>query len=97
MKTIIASLTFGACLLFSAAGPTFAGQPGASCQQTNPILSTPGHAGDASNTGSPFSPNGISGTRYAGSAPQNSNNPKSVSQYDIACVNFSASSSSQLP
>ncbi len=26
---------------------------------------------------------------YAGSAPQNSNNPKSVSQYDVACFQVS--------
>jgi hypothetical protein len=26
---------------------------------------------------------------YAGSAPQNSNNPKSVSQYDVACYQVS--------
>ena len=25
------------------------------------------------------------GTHYAGNAPQNSTNPKSVSQYDVAC------------
>jgi hypothetical protein len=28
-------------------------------------------------------------THYAGSAPQNSNNPKSVSQYDVACYQVS--------
>lgn len=28
--------------------------------------------------------------RYAGSAPQNSNNPKSVSQYDVACFQLSS-------
>ena len=28
-------------------------------------------------------------TVYAGSAPQNSNNPKSVSQYDVACYQVS--------
>jgi hypothetical protein len=26
---------------------------------------------------------------YAGSQPQNSNNPHSVSQYDVACFQFS--------
>lgn len=40
------------------------------------------------NQGSPFTsnPNGtIAGSHYAGSAPQNSNNPNSISQYDVAC------------
>jgi hypothetical protein len=40
------------------------------------------------NAGSPFTsnPNGtIAGSHYAGSAPQNSNNPNSISQYDVAC------------
>jgi hypothetical protein len=43
---------------------------------------TPGNAANAS--GSAFNPNGTAGTVYAGNAPQNSSNPKSVSQYDVA-------------
>lgn len=43
---------------------------------------TPGHASSA--PGSAFNPNGNAGTRYAGTQPQNSKNPKSVSQYDVA-------------
>lgn len=43
---------------------------------------TPGRAASAS--GSAFNPDGIAGTHYAGNAPQNSSNPKSVSQYDVA-------------
>lgn len=43
---------------------------------------TPGHASTA--PGSAFNPNGNAGTRYAGAQPQNSINPKSVSQYDVA-------------
>jgi hypothetical protein len=59
------------------------GQPNQSCEDTpNP----PGNAGSPSNTGSPFSPNGHAGTVYAGEQPQNSQNPKSVSQYDAACA-----------
>ena len=42
---------------------------------------TPGHASTA--PGSAFNPNGNAGTHYAGTQPQNSNNPKSVSQYDV--------------
>jgi hypothetical protein len=59
------------------------GQPNQSCEDTpNP----PGNAGSSSNTGSPFSPDGKAGTVYAGEQPQNSNNPKSASQYDAACA-----------
>ncbi len=62
-----------------AASPGTPGQPGQSCQQQ------------------PNSPPGFNTTafmqiatkRYAGSAPQNSNNPKSVSQYDVACFQLS--------
>ena len=43
---------------------------------------TPGHASAA--PGSPFNPEGNAGTHYAGTQPQNSRNPKSVSQYDVA-------------
>ena len=55
------------------------GQPSQSCQA---------FFGDAG----PFTPRGFNTagfnhatTVYAGSQPQNSNNPKSVSQYDVAC------------
>jgi hypothetical protein len=48
----------------------------------------PGHA--ASAPGSAFNENGgIAGGMYAGSQPQNSHNPKSVSQYDVACYQVS--------
>jgi hypothetical protein len=58
------------------------GQPSQSCQ--NPATSTtPGSSAAA--PGSPFNESGVAGGVYAGSAPQNSNNPKSVSQYDVAC------------
>ena len=43
---------------------------------------TPGHASSA--PGSAFNPDGNAGTHYAGTQPQNSKNPKSVSQYDVA-------------
>ena len=43
---------------------------------------TPGHASTA--PGSAFNPGGNAGTKYAGTQPQNSKNPKSVSQYDVA-------------
>ena len=59
------------------------GQPSQSCQAFF------GNAG-------PFTPRGFNtdgfahaGTVYAGSQPQNSNNPASVSQYDVACFQVS--------
>ncbi len=54
------------------------GQPGFECEDARP-----GRAEFA--PGSAFNPTGTAGTKYAGEQPQNSNNPKSVSQYDVAC------------
>lgn len=61
-----------------------AGQPNQSCQTAGV---TPGNA--ASAPGSAFNPSGTAGTVYAGQQPQNSTNPKSVSQYDVACFQLS--------
>jgi len=60
--------------------PPGTGQPSQSCQVTTV---TPGHS--ASAPGSAFNPNGQAGSVYAGTQPQNSNNPHSVAQYDVAC------------
>ena len=57
------------------------GQPNASCEDTP---NQPGHSISA--PGSAFNPDGIAGTKYAGEQPQNSKNPNSVSQYDVACT-----------
>src|SRR6266480_3353756 len=63
------------------------GQPNQSCE--NPAtMTTPGHS--ASARGSAFSPTGIAGMNYAGEKSVNSKNPKSVSQYDVACFQQSA-------
>jgi hypothetical protein len=65
--------------------PTQVGQPDKSCED---IGVTPGNAGSAPGGGSPFTgEDSTSGTHYAGSAPQNSRNSVSVSQYDVACFN----------
>ncbi len=63
-----------------AADPPGSGQPGQSCED---IGVRPGNAINA--PGSAFNPDGVAGTKYAGEQPQNSNNPHSVSQYDVAC------------
>src|SRR5262245_59155088 len=88
MKTFITTVALGACLLFPSGGLVFAGQPGASCEGP-PVLPPPGNAGSPSNTGSPFSPNGIAGTRYADSPenrPSAHSSPNATSQYDVACL-----------
>ena len=63
-----------------AASPGGGGQPNQSCED---IPMQPGHSISA--PGSAFNPDGKAGTVYAGEQPQNSKNPKSVSQYDVAC------------
>ena len=67
-----------------AANPPGTGQPGQDCES---IGVTPGQAMSA--TGSAFNPNGVAPSHYAGQQPQNSNNPMSVSQYDVACFQVS--------
>lgn len=67
-------------LIYAAPNPSGTGQPGYTCIDSGP------HPGQSfSAPGSAFNPDGKSGTVYAGTQPQNSNNPKSVSQYDVAC------------
>jgi hypothetical protein len=80
------SIAAGTAALAGSTGNT--GQPNQSCgSQTAPM--TPGNAANAS--GSAFNPNGQAGSVYAGQQPQNSNNPTSASQYDVACFQVSQS------
>ena len=70
-----------------AANPGTKGQPSQTCLSATAPME-PGHA--ASAPGSAFNENGgIAGSMYAGSQPQNSNNPMSVAQYDVACFQVS--------
>jgi hypothetical protein len=81
---VVLSLAVAGTALAATPNPGTPGQPNQSCQaQPN----TPGHA--ASAPGSAFNPSGHAGTVYAGQQPQNSRNPKSVSQYDVACFQVS--------
>jgi hypothetical protein len=74
----IANLTFGP--------PVTTGQPMQSCQAAADYpADTPGHSYTA--PGSAFNPNGVADAKYAGTQPQNSKNPTSVAQYDVACTN----------
>ena len=71
-----------------AADPPGTGQPSQTCGDPGATM-TPGHATSA--PGSAFNPNGMAGSRYAGTQPQNSGNPAAVSQYDVACFQVSSS------
>jgi hypothetical protein len=92
MRKLVA--TFGAvcALALPVAGAAFGasphdsgtGQPNQSCEDQT---TRPGDAITAQ--GSAFNPDGVAGTVYAGEQPQNSNNPSSVSQYDVACFQVS--------
>ncbi|MBA5687217.1 adenylate cyclase [Duganella sp. LX47W] len=62
--------------------PSHTGQPNQSCGSVT-APNTPGNAVAA--PGSAFNPDGTAGSVYAGQQPQNSRNPVSVSQYDVAC------------
>jgi hypothetical protein len=92
MKRLVASIVVGVSLLVGSAGLASAtnvhlvtgttGQPSQHIGSLQTGSVTPGHA--ASAPGSAFNPNGNAGLHYAGNAPQNSKNPKSVAQYDQA-------------
>ena len=92
MKNLIMPLMLGVSLLITSTGLALAadvhrvtgtqGQPSQTIGTPQTGSVTPGNASSA--PGSAFNPNGIAGTHYAGNAPQNSTNPKSVSQYDVA-------------
>ncbi len=77
-------LILGSSGAVRAENPPSTGQPNQSCQAQP---SSPGSASSA--PGSAFNTSGVAGTVYAGEQPQNSNNPKSVSQYDVACFQVS--------
>jgi hypothetical protein len=70
-----------------AASPPGSGQPGQTCGSAT-APDTPAGGNSASSPGSPFN-GGMADSHYAGTQPQNSNNPKSVSQYDVACFQVS--------
>jgi hypothetical protein len=75
---LIAGLAVSSFTRVFAADPGTQGQPNQSCQAVFP-------SGTLVPQG--FNTNGFAtaGAVYAGSQPQNSNNPNSVSQYDVAC------------
>jgi hypothetical protein len=88
LRKLILGVTVSTAIILAGASAAFAdttgntGQPSQSCQ-AQPPGSTPGNS--ASAPGSAFNTSGVAGAHYAGNAPQNSNNPNSVAQYDVAC------------
>ncbi|HZM23686.1 MAG TPA: hypothetical protein VFC02_18175 [Anaerolineales bacterium] len=78
------ALLLVALMIFMPLSVAFAGQPGVECED---FAQSPGHSATA--PGSAFNEDGHAGTVYAGEQPQNSNNPHSVSQYDVACMRVS--------
>ena len=88
VMALVFALLFGLVGTSLAAGnPNGTGQPSQSCEDAGMIR--PGQSSTA--PGSAFNPDGIAGTHYAGEQPQNSQNPNSVSQYDVACFQVSQS------
>lgn len=92
LRKLVLGVTLSSAIVLAGASAAFAdnppgtGQPGQSCQNLA-TSTTPGNA--ASAPGSAFNTSGVAGTVYAGNAPQNSTNPNSVSQYDVACFQVS--------
>ena len=76
----------GAGVANAAGNPSGTGQPSQTCGDPT-AMTRPGSSTSA--PGSAFNPDGRAGTVYAGEQPQNSTNPKSVSQYDVACFQVS--------
>lgn len=92
MKYRIAPMALFVGLSFFAVEAAFAANPhtatGTSGQPNQSCQDLPGSPGSASAApGSAFNeePGGKAGSVYAGTQPQNSKNPKSVAQYDVAC------------
>jgi hypothetical protein len=90
MRKQILSLVIVVVLGLSVVGIAFAadphsggstGQPSQSCQAQPNV---PGGGNSSNSPGSPFA-GGNADSHYAGTQPQNSKNPKSVAQYDVAC------------
>lgn len=80
----VLTVALGSGTAFAAPNPSGTGQPSQECEEQT---TRPGQASTA--PGSAFNPNGNAGTHYAGEQPQNSKNPNSVSQYDVACFQVS--------
>ncbi len=84
---LVVALAFPAVTSVFAASTGTQGQPNQTCLSST-APNEPGRAGAA--PGSAFNENGgTAGSVYAGQQLQNSKNPKSVAQYDVACFQVS--------
>ncbi len=83
---IVVFFVLGGVTAAFAANPPGTGQPSQTCGSST-AMSSPGKASSA--PGSAFNANGVAPSKYAGTQPQNSKNPKSVAQYDVACFQVS--------
>ena len=86
IRRVLAGAVVGLALGAGAGSAAWAGQPNQSCQAEP---SSPGNASAAPGSAFNEDPGGVAGTKYAGTQPQNSKNPTSVSQYDVACYQVS--------
>jgi hypothetical protein len=96
MKHLFMPMMLSASLLVASTGLALAvdvhkfggpatGQPSQSIRTPQTGFAVPGNATSfAKSKGSPFGSTAFSTTNYAGAQPQNSKNPKSVAQYDVA-------------
>jgi len=75
---LVAGLAVSSFTRVFAANPGTQGQPNQSCQSVFPSGTLVPNGFNASGFAN-------ADAHYAGSQPQNSNNPNSVSQYDVAC------------
>lgn len=101
MRRIFGALVICAAAMIPATGSALAdnvhqftgmtGQPDSGGSVVNcgagGLASTPGNGSATFSTskGSPYGSTAFAGTMYAGSQPQNSKNPNSISQYDVSC------------
>lgn len=86
MSRMVAGIVVSTAAGIGFASAAWAGQPNQSCQSEP---SSPGNAAAAPGSAFNENPGGVAGTKYAGQQPQNSNNPNSVAQYDVACTQVS--------
>ena len=87
---VIAVVLLALLVIVGTTGTVMAGNPPGTGQPNQSCEDQPTRPGNASSApGSAFNPDGNAGTHYAGEQPQNSKNPKSVSQYDTACFQVS--------
>lgn len=87
LAALVAAIAVAVPVASATGNPNGTGQPSQMCLSST-APNEPGNAASAS--GSAFNEvNGIAGPLYAGSQPQNSTNPKSVAQYDVACFQVS--------